>query len=202
MMSRYQGNPGESHWTEVKNIIKYLRSTKDMFLVYGGKEELRIKGYVDASFQIDIDNFRSQCDFVFMLNEGAMTWRSSKQATILESSTELEYIVANEVAKEAMWVNNFINDVGVFPSIFEPIEIFCDNEGETALAKESQDHKCTKHILRKFHYIRKLFEYGCIILSRVSSEDNLYYLLTKRLSQIKHNARTISIDIRFASELA
>ena len=36
MVSRYQGNPGESHWTTVKNILKYLRRTKDMFLVYGG----------------------------------------------------------------------------------------------------------------------------------------------------------------------
>ncbi|GJW98617.1 retrotransposon protein, putative, ty1-copia subclass [Tanacetum coccineum] len=32
-------NPGESHWTAVKNILKYLRNTKDMFLVYGGNSE-------------------------------------------------------------------------------------------------------------------------------------------------------------------
>ncbi|KAK8516826.1 hypothetical protein V6N12_049538 [Hibiscus sabdariffa] len=45
MTSRYQANLGEGHWTAVKNILKYLRRTKDVFLVYGGKEELRIKGY-------------------------------------------------------------------------------------------------------------------------------------------------------------
>ncbi|GJX82330.1 retrotransposon protein, putative, ty1-copia subclass [Tanacetum coccineum] len=33
--SRFQQNPGELHWTTVKNILKYLRNTKDMFLVYG-----------------------------------------------------------------------------------------------------------------------------------------------------------------------
>ncbi|GKC10188.1 retrotransposon protein, putative, ty1-copia subclass [Tanacetum coccineum] len=33
---------GDLHWTAVKNILKYLRNTKDMFLVYGGdiKREL------------------------------------------------------------------------------------------------------------------------------------------------------------------
>ncbi|GJV30881.1 zinc finger, CCHC-type containing protein [Tanacetum coccineum] len=36
MTSRFQQNPGELHWTAVKNIMKYLRNTKDMFLVYGG----------------------------------------------------------------------------------------------------------------------------------------------------------------------
>ncbi|GJS28485.1 hypothetical protein Tco_0489105 [Tanacetum coccineum] len=33
--SRFQQNPCEFHWTVVKNIMKYLRNTKDMFLVYG-----------------------------------------------------------------------------------------------------------------------------------------------------------------------
>ena len=43
-------NHGMEHWTAVKNILKYLKRTKDMFLVYGGDEELVVKGYVDASF--------------------------------------------------------------------------------------------------------------------------------------------------------
>ncbi|KAK8586408.1 hypothetical protein V6N13_010001 [Hibiscus sabdariffa] len=59
MTSRYQANPGEGHWTAVKNILKYLRRTKDVFLVYGGEEELRIKGYTDASFHTDKDDSRS-----------------------------------------------------------------------------------------------------------------------------------------------
>ncbi|VFQ86015.1 unnamed protein product [Cuscuta campestris] len=58
--SRYQSNPGESHWTALKNILKYFRRTKDAFLVYGGKEELSIVGYTDASFQTDRDDFKSQ----------------------------------------------------------------------------------------------------------------------------------------------
>nr|GFA13166.1 zinc finger, CCHC-type [Tanacetum cinerariifolium] len=33
--SRFQQNPNDIHWTTVKNILKYLRNTKDMFLVYG-----------------------------------------------------------------------------------------------------------------------------------------------------------------------
>ena len=51
--SRYQSNPGESHQTTVKNILKYLRRTKDVFLVYGDEEELGVKGYTDAKFQTD-----------------------------------------------------------------------------------------------------------------------------------------------------
>ncbi|KAJ9561573.1 hypothetical protein OSB04_006733 [Centaurea solstitialis] len=58
--SRYQQNPGEPHWVAVKNSLKYLRRTKDMFLVFGGSEdEISVIGYSDASFQTDRDDFRS-----------------------------------------------------------------------------------------------------------------------------------------------
>jgi hypothetical protein len=50
-MSKYQSDPGESHWTVVENILKYFRRTKDVFLVYGGDEEFTVTGYTDASFQ-------------------------------------------------------------------------------------------------------------------------------------------------------
>jgi hypothetical protein len=42
---RYQADLGEGHCIGIKGILKYLRRTKDMFLVYGGKEELVVTGY-------------------------------------------------------------------------------------------------------------------------------------------------------------
>ncbi|KAD4179359.1 hypothetical protein E3N88_27950 [Mikania micrantha] len=69
MTSRYQQNPGERDWVAVKNILKYLRRTKCMFLVYGGvEEELTLRCYTDASFQTDRDDSRSQSGYVFTLN--------------------------------------------------------------------------------------------------------------------------------------
>jgi hypothetical protein len=73
--SRYQSDLGESHWTVVKNILKYFRRTKDVFLVYGGEEELVLTGYTDASFQTDKDDSKSQSGFVFTLNGGAVSWK-------------------------------------------------------------------------------------------------------------------------------
>ncbi|GJU46192.1 retrotransposon protein, putative, ty1-copia subclass [Tanacetum coccineum] len=83
LTSRYQQIPGESHWTAVKNILKYLINTKDMFLVYGGDSttELGVTCYTDAS---------------------AIDWKSSKQSTTAMSSMEAEYIAAAEAAMEAI----------------------------------------------------------------------------------------------------
>ena len=48
MTSRYQVDPGKHHWMAIKNILKYLRRTKDLFLIYGGEKELIVKGYTDV----------------------------------------------------------------------------------------------------------------------------------------------------------
>jgi hypothetical protein len=64
---RYQSNYGEAYWTIVKNILNYLRRTKEVFLVFGGEEELVVTGYTDASFQTDTDDSKSQSGFVFCL---------------------------------------------------------------------------------------------------------------------------------------
>ncbi|GAU49783.1 hypothetical protein TSUD_369070 [Trifolium subterraneum] len=82
--SRYQSNPGDPHWVAVKNILKYLRRTKNSFLIYGGQEGLAVIGYTYASFQTDKDDFKSQYGYVFCLNGGDVSWKSSKQETVAD----------------------------------------------------------------------------------------------------------------------
>ncbi|KAL0346381.1 UNVERIFIED_CONTAM: Retrovirus-related Pol polyprotein from transposon RE2 [Sesamum calycinum] len=44
--------------------------------------------------QLDDDNAKSQSDFIFKLNGGVVAWKSSKEATTADSTTEAEYIAA------------------------------------------------------------------------------------------------------------
>ncbi|GKF06265.1 hypothetical protein Tco_0036933, partial [Tanacetum coccineum] len=82
-LKRMQNNPGDLHWTTIKNILKYLGNTKDMFLVYGGdiKREPRVSCYTD---------------------------KSAIQSIFATSSMEAEYIAAYDASKEAVWVRKFI----------------------------------------------------------------------------------------------
>ncbi|GJU54814.1 retrotransposon protein, putative, ty1-copia subclass [Tanacetum coccineum] len=61
-VDRHQQNPGEGHWTTVKNILRYLRNNKDRFLAYGREEELEVTGYCYASWQTYKDDSRSQSE--------------------------------------------------------------------------------------------------------------------------------------------
>ena len=53
--SRYQSNLEKKYWTSVKCILKYLRRTKDMILVFKN-EELRVQRYTNSDFISDIDD--------------------------------------------------------------------------------------------------------------------------------------------------
>jgi hypothetical protein len=84
-----------------------------MFLIFGGEDELIVKGYTDASFQTDKDDSASQSGFVFYLNGRVVSWKSSKQDTVADSTTEAEYIATSEAAKEAVWIRKFVSELGV-----------------------------------------------------------------------------------------
>ena len=64
---------------------------------------------------------------MFCLNGGTISWRSSKQDTVADSTTESEYIAASDAAKEVVWLKKFITGLDVFPSIATPVDLYCDN---------------------------------------------------------------------------
>ena len=49
VVSKYQLDPDKNHWKVAKIILKYLRNTKDQWLVYR-KLDLKLMGYIDFNF--------------------------------------------------------------------------------------------------------------------------------------------------------
>ena len=96
-----------------------------------------------------------------------MSWRSSKQDTLADSTTEAEYIAASDTAKEAVWIKNFVFRLGVVPSITNLVDVYCGNNGAIAQAKEPRSHQRSKHILRHFHLIHEIIERGGVKICRV-----------------------------------
>src|SRR3954462_12403004 len=141
--------------TAVKNILKYLRRTKDMVLSYGGDEQLVVNGYTDASWNTDPDDSKSQSGYVFILNGAAVSWRSAKQSVVARSSTESEYMAASEASQEAIWMKAFIAELGVVPSALDPMCIYCDHTRALANAQLPRSHYKLKHIKLHFHAIRE-----------------------------------------------
>ncbi|GJY73221.1 retrotransposon protein, putative, ty1-copia subclass [Tanacetum coccineum] len=201
--SRFQQNQGDAHWTAVKNILKYLRNAKYMFLVYEGDmiRELRVSCYTDVGYLTDANDIKSQTGYVFILNGGVVDWKSIKQSIFATLSTDAEYITAFDASKEVVWIRKFISGLGVVLTIEEPINMYCDNTRAIAIAKDHGVTKGARHFCVKVHYLQETIEMGDVRIEKVDTYDNLADPFTKALKFPKHSELTEKIGMIPASSL-
>ena len=110
MVSRYQENPGMTHWKASKRILRYLKGTTNYSLCYQRKE-LRLVGYAYADWAGDLDECKSTYGFTFLLNNGAISWRSKKQTCIILSTIEAEFVICSTVVQEVIWLRRIIDSL-------------------------------------------------------------------------------------------
>ncbi|KAJ9561710.1 hypothetical protein OSB04_006870 [Centaurea solstitialis] len=96
-----------------------------------------------------------------------------------------------------LWLRNFLSDLRVVASISRPIDIFCDNSGAVAQAKEPREHHKSRHVLRKYHLIREIIGRGDVRICKIPTEDNVADPLTKPLARVKHEAHANSIGMQY-----
>jgi hypothetical protein len=77
------------------------------------------------------------------------------------------------------------------------MDLYCDNSGATAQAKEPRSHKNSKQLLRRYHLIREIIDRGDVKICKVQMDLNIADPLTKALSQQKHEAHMSSMGIRY-----
>ncbi|XP_072052143.1 secreted RxLR effector protein 161-like [Arachis hypogaea] len=112
VVSRFMANPGKTHWEAVKWILRYLKGTIDTGLCFSGKS-CQISGFVDSDYAGDLDRRRSTTDYVYKIQGALISWRSMLQATVALSTTDAEYMAVAEGVKEALWLRNLLDDLGL-----------------------------------------------------------------------------------------
>ena len=145
-------NPGWVHWEAVKRIFRYLKGTRELSLVYGGKKE-DLQGWVDADGASQ-EHRRAITGYVFMVDGSVISWSSKKQELVTLSTMEAEYVAATQAAKEAMWLRALFGEIFPHVTINNPTTIFGDNKSAIALAQGGNYHTRTKHIKIRYHFIR------------------------------------------------
>nr|GEV31566.1 hypothetical protein [Tanacetum cinerariifolium] len=207
-LSKSQGASTPAELKHMKNVpytsaVGSIMNTKDMFLVYKGdlKRELRVSCYIDAGYLTDANDLKSQVGYVFVLNGGAVDWKSAKQSIFVTLSAKAEYIAAFDASKEAAWVRKFISGLGIVSTIEEPISMYCDNTGAIVIANESRITKGARHFRAKVHYLREVIEYGDVKLEKIHTNDNLAGPFTKALAFPKHSEHTRNSGMLPASSL-
>jgi hypothetical protein len=202
----YTANLSLEHYGSLKQILRYLVGTRDYGITYrksngqnndsnlfhglarnygpanNGKDNL-FHGFADAAFA-NTDDYKSTTGYVFLVSEGAMTWKSKRQTIIVMSSTESEYITLSEAGREAFWLRNLYDKLG-FPQM-GPKVIKSDNEGSVILSHNPQFHAQTKHIEICHHWVRDLVNDKILDVQSCHNLEQTADILTKPLPKLKH----------------
>ena len=70
---------------------------------------MEVVGYSDSDFAGCPDSRKSTSGYVFLLVEGAISWRSVKQSLVAISTTEAEFVSCFEATSQAIWLRSFIS---------------------------------------------------------------------------------------------
>jgi hypothetical protein len=193
-VSRFCSNYGTAHWVAVKRIMRYLKGTAHYRLQLGGGPQVLLSGYCDADWAGDLDERKSTTGYAFYIGDGLVSWNSKRQTTVALSTAEAEYMAATQATKEALWLKQLLNEIGLTQS--QPVLIRSDNQGCIALTKNPAYHSRTKHIDIRHHFIRDSVEVGDIELQYCATNDMVADVLTKALARDKHEQHTDTLGVR------
>ncbi|GJR94832.1 retrovirus-related pol polyprotein from transposon TNT 1-94 [Tanacetum coccineum] len=178
IVSRYLANPGKNHWEAVKWILKYLKGTADVGLVYGRDQgkHVDVDGFVDADYAKDPDKGRSITGYVFMVHGCVVSWKATLQHVVALSTTEAEYMALTEAVKESIWLKGLLIELGVN---LRSVVVNCDNQSAIHLSRNAMFHERTKHINVRYHFIREIVESKEIEVAKIGTKDNAADAFTK-----------------------
>jgi hypothetical protein len=187
-LAKYMTGPTVQHWVAAKGVLRYLAGTKSLGITYARSGNDKLIGYGDADYAGDPDTRRSTTGYVFTLNGGAVSWKSTRQPTVALSTTEAEYMAAAHAAKEALWFRKLLcSDLGLAdPSL--PVTIFTDNQSALKLVKHPVASARSKHIDVLHHFARERMASSEIAFEYIPTNSMVADCLTKALAPIKLSA--------------
>lgn len=185
VLSRYLKEPTVKAWKAAVRVLRYLKGTSDLSLVYAKDGNGVLSGFSDAAWAND-DGRKSTSGFVTKIGNSMVTWKTSKQKVVALSSTEAELISLTETAKEIIWIKRLLDHVELYGRDMvdksKPVVIHEDNTSTIELSKHHGFHSRTKHIDIRYHFIRDKVLDGSLGVKYCPTGDMVADMFTKALA--------------------
>jgi len=101
---------------------------------------------------------------VFTLARGVVSWLSKLQTIVVLSTTKAEYMVATQACKEAIWIQQLMEELGHKQ---QKIVVYCDSQSALHIARNPVFHSRTKHIGVQYHFVREVIEEGSVDMLKI-----------------------------------
>ena len=151
-LSQVMVMPTNLFWKAGKHVLRCLRGTSEYGLCYRHTYEVKLHGFTNADWAGSPTDRKSTSRGVFNIGSTTFSWYSRKQRSVALSSLEAKYMVASQVACEAIWMRKIL--FGLFGSHLDPTMIHCDNQSCIKLSINPLFHDISKHIDIRYHHIK------------------------------------------------
>ncbi|CAH9072186.1 unnamed protein product [Cuscuta epithymum] len=187
--------PGMDHWKVAKKVLRYLQGTKDHMLTFKRSDQLEVIGYSNSDFVGCVDSRKSTSGYLFILAEGAVSWKSGKQTIIATSTMEAEFVACFEATVHGLWLRNFVSGLRIVDSITKPLKIYCDNSAAVFFTKNDRYTKGAKHIDLKYLSVKEEVQKHRVFIEHIGTEQMVVDPLIKGLSPKILNNHVINMSV-------
>ena len=77
VLSRFMSNSGKEHWLGMKWLLRYLKGSSDVGLIYEKRgNSIWLEGYTNSYYDANRDKRRSITSYFFNLNICCKSWKA------------------------------------------------------------------------------------------------------------------------------
>nr|GEU79651.1 copia protein [Tanacetum cinerariifolium] len=160
VVSQFLTAPRTSHWDAVTQILRYLKGTPGLGILYANHGHNIAEGFTDADYAGCHNTSRSTTGYCIFIGGNLVSWKSKKQNVVSQSSSKAEYRAMSQTTCELVWLRNLLGEIS-FPES-KPMKMWCDNQAAIYIATNPVFHERTKHIEVDCHFTSEKLEDGTI----------------------------------------
>ena len=104
--------PHDIYWRASKRILNVFQGTRTHQIFYKAKSDLELVGFTNSNWVGDNTDQKYTSGYVFMLEEGPVSWSSKKQSAIALLSTEAEYRGVVNATTQCLSLQGILGECG------------------------------------------------------------------------------------------
>ena len=112
LISRFMTNRTELHLQAANRVLRYLKGTLDLGVLYWKRGNGELIAYTDNDYAGDIDDRKNTSSYVFLHNDGVVSWSSKKHRVVTLSTTEAGFVAAASYACQWVWMRRVYEKLG------------------------------------------------------------------------------------------
>lgn len=185
-LSRFMHRPTTQLWKAGKHVLRYLKGTKKLGLVFSSNASRVITAYSDADWGQERPSRKSITGTAIMIGGSLIDWRSKQQSIVAQSTKEAEFIALSFCVRDVLWLLKFKHDVSKVLEVDAVNKMFDvtvgeDNQGCISDVHNANMTDLNKHVDLKYQLLADHIRRGDMQLEYVPSAKMVADIFTKNL---------------------